>query len=397
MYEGFSVLFGIFQQIAVAPLMRMAGSEKACGKQVENSNSNVTHTRTSCMALYDSIILEIENGELGRDLRATDLMGEDRKVFLRNGEGEDSRYRVGFGFYSEGHIRTEMANNAEQTGFLVRAGCPAKYRRVAKGLYRVIALDEQEELLEQEHLPEGVKHEGVVHETLEDHFVFYLEAKPFQIFDRRRKNLHPSPAVTGLNERLASYYWPDPKVGYKDTEQTLSGFIDRAQEYTSDPDGKSVSIIQLFSDICQWGGVRLPTDDPQILKTNLRLAAQQTRDKPAAMNSAWTKLYSIFYPDDFVIYDSRVATALISIAEDTMEESDLSSFRKSYPDLGIVAGRGGTRPRGTRLQWRNAYTSWSAQLDANRLVKKIASILNKRSGENYNLRQLEAILFMEGY
>jgi len=181
------------------------------------------------------------------------------------------------------------------------------------------------------------------------------------------------------------------------TEQTLSGFIDRAQEYLRDPDGKSGSVIELFSDICQWGGVRLPTDDPQIVKTNLQLAAQHRRDKPAAMNSAWTKLYAIFYPDDFVIYDSRVATALISIAEDTMEESDLNSFRRSYPGLGVVAGRGGTRPRGMRLHWRNAYTSWSAQLDANKLVKKTACILNKRSGENYNLRQLEAILFMEGY
>lgn len=349
------------------------------------------------MALYDSIILEIENGELSRDLRATDLMGDVRKVFLRNAGGEDPRYRVGFDFYSESHIRTEMANNAEQTGFLVKAGCPAKYRRVAKGLYRVIALDEQEELLEQELAPEAVNQDEVVHDALEDHFAFYLEAQPFQIFDRRRKNLHPSQAVTGLDERLASYYWPDPKVGYVDTEHTLGGFIDRAQEYSGDLNGKSGSIIELFSDVCQWGGVRLPTDDPQIVETNLQLAAQQRKDKPAAMNSAWTKLYAIFYPDDFVIYDSRVATALISIAEDTMEESDLSSFRKSYPDLGVVAGRGGTRPRGTRLQWRNAYTSWSAQLDANKLVKKIASILNKRSGANYNLRQLEAILFMEGY
>ena len=63
----------------------------------------------------------------------------------------------------------------------------------------------------------------------------------------------------------------------------------------------------------------------------------------------------MFYPDDFVIYDSRVATALVAIAEAVFDDVELDSFKTQYPNLGLIAGRGGSRPRATRTVWRNAY------------------------------------------
>ncbi|NWD73716.1 hypothetical protein HX890_06225 [Pseudomonas gingeri] len=153
----------------------------------------------------------------------------------------------------------------------------------------------------------------------------------------------------------------------------------------------------MFASICQWGGVRLPTQDADAVVANLHRAAQRNAQQPAAMNSAWTKLYAMFYPDDFVIYDSRVATALVAIAETVLEDAELQGFKAQYPSLGVIAGRGGTRPRATRAVWRNAYLSWPAQLDANRLVAVIVQVLNARSGLTYSARQLEAVLFMEGY
>lgn len=349
------------------------------------------------MALYDSIILEIDNGVLERELRAADLLGDERKVFWRIDGKEVERYRVGFDFYCESHIRTEMANHAEGTGYSVRAGQVAKYRRVAEGLYRVIALNEQEEWLEKEEapVPSAIAVSSPV--KLEDRIACYLENEPFQIFNRKRKSLHPKKPVMGMDARISCYFWPTPAVGYGDTEQRLQGFVARAQRLLGDLQGNALEALALFSEICQWGGVRLPTEDPQVVVDNLCLAAQKSQRSPASMNSAWTKLYAIFYPDDFLIYDSRVATALVSIAESVMADTDLSAFRKAYPSLGVISGRGGSRPRATRTFWSNAYTSWSAQLDANDLAKTVLISLNQRGGHTYSLRQLEAVLFMEGY
>lgn len=349
------------------------------------------------MALYDSIILEIENGVLEKELRAADLLKDARKVFRCIDGKEVERYRVGFDFYCESHIRTEMANNAEGTGYSVRAGQVAKYRRVGEGLYRVISLDEQEELLEEEEAaaPSTITVSSL--STLEDRFACFLENEPFQIFNRKRKSLHPQNPVTGIDARISCYFWPTPAVGYSDTEQRLQSFVVRAQLLLSGLQGKALEALALFSEICKWGGVRLPTEDPQVVVENLCLAALRSRKRSASMNSAWTKLYAIFYPDDFLIYDSRVATALVSIAESVMVDVELNAFRKAYPSLGVISGRGGSRPRATRTLWSNAYTSWPAQLDASDLAKAILVSLNLRGGRTYSLRQLEAVLFMEGY
>ncbi|NWB95825.1 hypothetical protein HX882_08005 [Pseudomonas gingeri] len=106
----------------------------------------------------------------------------------------------------------------------------------------------------------------------------------------------------------------------------------------------------MFASICQWGGVRLPTQDADAVVANLHRAAQRNAQQPAAMNSAWTKLYAMFYPDDFVIYDSRVATALVAIAETVLEDAELQGFKAQYPSLGVaVVGRGQPVPCGATL------------------------------------------------
>lgn len=348
------------------------------------------------MALYDSIVLEIQNGRLSSEFRAADLLADERMVFRDNSSGGDPFFRVGFDFYAKGTIRSELANNAEGTGYAVLKGGAPKYQRVSEGLYRVLGLGEQEESLDwDDALEESPEAEPPC--APEESFATYLETRPFQIFDRRRKRFHPSTPVTGVDARITAYFWPDPDTSFSATEAVLSGYVERAQSFLADLDGKASEVLQLFAEICQWGGVRLPVDDPEVVVTNLRLAKEQAPGKPAAMNSAWTKLYAFFYPDEFVIYDSRVATALVTIAERVLDDTEVDDLKRRYPSLGVVAGRGGTRPRENRLRWKNAYQSWAAQLDANRLVKKVLTELNSRSGSGYSLRQLEAVLFMEGY
>ncbi|UXY51875.1 hypothetical protein [Pseudomonas tohonis] len=343
------------------------------------------------MTLHDSIVLEIVNGRLAMELRATDLLGDERRVEVLDGEEKVERFRVGFEFFSKNHITTEMANHAEETGYWVKRGEAPRYRKVEHGLYCVLALEEEELLIDDEPIPAV----GAGAST-EARFAHYLEQVPFQIFDRRRRALHPVQPVQGFVNRLGSYFWPSPSIDYLATTATLNGFIDRARALSIDLGGNAPKVLALFQDICDWGGVRLPTQDADWVVHNLIDARKHSASSPAAMNSAWTKLYAIFYPDDFVIFDSRVATALIAIAERVLDDNELSAFKQCYPALGKVSGRGGSRPRATRSYWKHASASWQAQLDANLLSKRILSALNGEDGK-YTLRELEAVLFMEGY
>ncbi|MGY3322104.1 MULTISPECIES: hypothetical protein [Pseudomonas] len=348
------------------------------------------------MALHDAIALEIHAGALPLKFRAADLKTPCRKVYL-NPTDTNERYRVGLDFFAANTINTQLANLCELTGYWARSGQVARYRRVAEGLYELLGMDETQELTAE--VEPAAEAAMGCHDLSpwEARFAFYLKHEPFQIYDRRRRKVYPAQAAQGLDARLSSYFWPSPGVSFVATEQVLQGFIAQARVLSLDLAGNADAVLALFASICQWGGVRLPTRDADAVVANLQRAANRNAQNPAAMNSAWTKLYAMFYPDDFVIYDSRVATALVGIAEAVFVDAELDSFKAHYPNLGLIAGRGGSRPRATRTVWRNAYMSWPAQLDANRLVASIARSLSTRSGLAYNVRQLEAVLFMEGY
>lgn len=349
------------------------------------------------MTLHDSIVLEIVNGRLSKELRATELLGDKRRVELLEGGEKVERYRVGFEFFSENHITTEMANHAEDTGYWVKRGEAPRYRKVERGLYRVLALEEGEELLDDAEAAPLSLPVPASGQTCEERFAHYLAQQPFQIYDRRRRALHPAQPVQGFAQRLTSYFWPSPSVSYLATEATLNGFIARARALDANLAANGAAVLVLFRDICDWGGVKLPTQDAALVVRNIDEARKHSAASPAAMNSAWTKLYAIFFPDLYVIYDSRVATALVGIAEAVLDDSELDGFKQQYPALGTVAGRGGSRPRATRAYWKNAYTAWNAQLDANALSAKILAALNQQQGSTHSLRELEAVLFMEGY
>jgi len=351
------------------------------------------------MPLHDSILLELQQGTLPHPLRARDLLTADRRVLRQTPKGTAEYYRVGFSFFKKSHVRTQMANAAQDTGHWVNAGQAPQYKRVAKGLYEVLGLTEQEETLEQPTSPPPTPSPANLHcaQSMEARLVTHLIQTPFQILDRKRRTLHPQQPAVGFNARLDAYFWPTPAINFIATERILDGFISRARSMAPNLDHNASAVLQLFSEICKWGGVRLPTQVPQVVINNLRRAQHRSRTQVAAMNSAWTKLYAVFYPEDFLIYDSRVATALLGLAETTLSDDEIAQLRQRYPALGKVAGRGGSRPRATCLAWRNAYRCWAAQLDANALGQAMLAALNAKSLKLYTLRHLEATLFMEGY
>ncbi len=339
------------------------------------------------MSLYDSIALELRNGALHQPVSSSDLVSESRKVLLDGVE----KYRVGFEFYAKSHVTTEFPNWAEG-GYWVKQGNSARYLRVAKGEYLIIGLEENEESLsddKEENL--GIADNVCADSPPEKRVAEYLIKEEFQIYNKKRRCLYPSTPVTGLKARLDAYFWPTEKTRYAQSESVFTGFIKDAARIDLARPGPE--LVQLFEKICSWGGVKLPTSDAAVIARNVFNASDGLE---ASVNSAWTKLYAVFLPDRFIIFDSRVATAIIHIAERVLTAEELVDFKIAYPHLGVIVGRGGTRPRATLTSWKNAYRKWPAQIDANALALKIMGYLEAEQA-GLSLRELEAILFMEGY
>lgn len=261
---------------------------------------------------------------------------------------------------------------------------------------------------------------------ISDQFVDYLANKPFRLYayvsPRVWYPLH-GPAV-GWQQRLNAYLWGE--ANWAATLASLSPLVaDFAGLTKMQQDGippSAGAASALFDRVVTWGGTGHASQTDGVVENALaavaaylNAAAGRPAMPAAPINSTWTKVFALAFPDDFVIYDTRVAAALISVAEDLYRrnfndannrrglEANIEDFRRVYGALGTMttASRGGTRPRGVRYRhWPNAYGSWAAQIDANNLCQGIRDSLNRQmidGRSNWTLREVEAVLFMEGY
>jgi hypothetical protein len=133
------------------------------------------------------------------------------------------------------------------------------------------------------------------------------------------------------------------------------------------------------------------------------------------MNSGWTKVAAMAtaflegHPSrvPHVIWDSRVTTSLVTRLEDLLLEDGVSDPSYLFPHIVPAPGRGGSRPRKTRLGWAHAYMSWPSQFAGSSLVREIRDILNRESypampapdggTTPWTIRGVESVLFMDGY
>ena len=133
------------------------------------------------------------------------------------------------------------------------------------------------------------------------------------------------------------------------------------------------------------------------------------------MNSTWTKLASFATEHltlPHVIWDSRVATSVTWRLEQLFAAAGLSKVpygSSCIPnELGpMQVGRGGTRPRTLKFNWKNAYGSWPAQFAASEFVRSVRDHLNANPAKYpkskthaatpWTVREVEQVLFMDGY
>lgn len=369
------------------------------------------------MALHDEILREIQNGSIPKEFKLADL--KKKPV-------ADNFYQVGGDVFSHNTINTMPANLAidlksNTGGNHVNNGAKAQYIRVRKGIYRLIGAEElliasaihEDEVIEiDDDKVEPLKTQVATTlnvKAVAEYVADYLHLVPYQRLFKKQNRTHPLKPANGLTERLHAYFWPDMSVNWASTQKELNHFVTefRDIELNKNSDQCAARLMRLFEQICKWGGVKVPEISPSDLKLHV-FAALDSLDAGAIpngemrINSAYTKLYAIARPDTFVIFDSRVAAALTSIIDLHYQAVTNLPEWSNYEDLGFVNGRGGSRPRLLNNPWKNGYQKWSAQDAANRLCMDILKHVNSQP-ERYGLdkqltlRELEAILFMEGY
>jgi hypothetical protein len=395
----------------------------------------------TAMALHDEILREIVAGRVPRRFKIADLK--------RNPGTKPCHYRLGKGEYAENAINTIPRNHSVRPdgtdpGDYVRKGRKPAFFWYGNGKYELL-LDHQHRLEDSSPeddefgATEGDKEElihgrdgetatrsslpikvddDLVRRIAAEHadpatiIVRYVAEAPFQEYRRRKPY---GPTKHGWGERLAAYYWNGDWQTTCARLVRVSSQIQRAISKLEKRANDRVAAEELlngFKDACVWGNVRLPEPDSRALAAEVlnvweMLSQGQVPPSNCRLNSAWTKLYALAIPDSCVIYDSRVATAVTSILDPTMRFASQAKWQ-AYRNLGTVPGRGGSRPRDLYWHWPNGYRVWASQTAANLLCREVVGKLNRQAVQQpdcrkiedlspWTLREVEAVLFMEGY
>jgi hypothetical protein len=374
------------------------------------------------MNLRDNIQKEIENGRL------PDIFTTQQVIDLRN---DGDSYYVNNEEYRLVTIRTMLPNYSvgpgDRKGKAVKDGKEILFiKHPGRATYSVIDDGDRDEEDQQE--DRGLEHADLSppseppmagasgkgptdKDKIAGAFVDYLRNKPFRIKKSRNGAWYPMVgSVMGWQERLDAYEWNS--AGWEETSGAIDEFIEQLRLFKSSRDQQELQDLErkvenLYLEIRKWGNPKGTLRSGSFIMERLN---ELWNGGPTIVDSTLTKLYAFAKPKDYIIYDSRVAAAILTIAEDifrykTIENRRIETvnieFHSAYPHLGTYPGSGGTRPRACRWsKWPNAYGVVNAQKDANDLCKRIVRVLNKQEeGErtDWTMREVEAVLFMEGY
>ena len=388
------------------------------------------------MALHDEILIDILVGIIPRRFRVADL--KKRPV-----AGSTSQYNVGRGTYKKNALNSIPSNHSiskdgRKRGDYVQKGRSPAFYQLGRGLYELILTSPHHIELDGSDIPEtDVGPETLITTGTTDHqdgFTFagtpssvisldpvkiivdHLACVPYQRFFRKQSANYPTHPAVGWGARLDAYFWPTPSQDWSISKILVGTFCRRGAAIFGaswDPTNTTCQklLIELFEDICAWGNVLLPESDMASLAHEIHATLPSIRSDhmptQARVNSAWTKLYAVILPDVCVIYDTRVAASLTSILDPHMIRLAGTQLYAPFNALGHLnnAARGGTRPRQLTHSWPNGYMKWPAQIGANRLCRAVRDRLNSKTGPTYQkadntpwtLREVEAVLFMDGY
>lgn len=247
-----------------------------------------------------------------------------------------------------------------------------------------------------------------------------IDRDPHQPMFRREPYGDP---VVGWGACLKGYFWPHPVMDLRATHEVLTPWFneagDLAQRLSADggwTDDERRRAAILAWQMLTWGGVtRQRAFSPSVVEAVFRKALGLPGGESAPMNSGWTKVAALataFLEGDgerapHVIWDSRVTTAIVSRLDRILRHDQGHIPARAFPRVGVVPGRGGTRPRRLAHTWAHAYGSWPSQEAGSALVRELRDLLNQgrygwmplpHGGERlWTIRGVESVLFMDGY
>jgi hypothetical protein len=257
-------------------------------------------------------------------------------------------------------------------------------------------------------------------------FVESVEMSPFYL---RHKCLPVSSGanpIYGWGNRLCAYFWRNPQNTLcKDLKKTSLFARKLSKKYNALQVGNVVSIGEqraaekVVGEVFKWGGMTIKQPSWNEISNFLLYSLGSSQKKKPKINSSWSKVLCFATQGSLheqVIWDSRVATSVTYRLDEILRTNGYTSIpigklptclpRK----LGKVnVGRGGTRPRKLHFRWPNGYANWDGQFAGTEFVRAVKDYLNNNitrypkpsckccCEQMWTLRQVEQVLFMDGY
>ncbi len=241
----------------------------------------------------------------------------------------------------------------------------------------------------------------------------------------------PCAETKGWIARLNAYFWPNPETGRAEVIikltpmlANLGAVVGLVVNWRQNNRGKKLprpnsiwtlpnterNAIKFANSILEWGGVKTRTNDSSEVLRVIWNTLDGKYSVDAPMNSGWTKVAaftaSISGTLDQAIWDSRVSTAVA-------RRLGAPAPSPQNRILRVIQGQGGTRPaclealrnKGWPIGWGGRKSAWNAHFAGGKIVAAIRDVLNSNlslygcpsDSEQWSIRDVEMVLFMDGY
>jgi hypothetical protein len=252
---------------------------------------------------------------------------------------------------------------------------------------------------------------------LSDLISAFVEEIEIDCFQARYRGAIVGEPINSWSSRLEAYFWPTPDNDLDKSSQIVEALSYEGTEIANSIQNPSDAILEkakLFAEkVFKWGGVQQKPFNGQVVLDVIRVALScEPGDAP--MNSGWTKVaaFSTYHLDkqgrSQSIWDSRFSNSLLRRFDKLLFSSSHKTLPAWLPKIGTVPGRGGTRlePFRGNFHWPSGYRSWQAHFAASDILRRIASKLNegtlrplgiRTSKNSWSIREVEMVLFMDGY
>jgi hypothetical protein len=256
--------------------------------------------------------------------------------------------------------------------------------------------------------------------------VAWIDDDPFTPMYQRQP---AGETVSSWHDRLEHFFWPKPRNGLMQVSHSADALMYRAEllargidDGVEWNDEDKAMAIKTAEEIFLQAGVPQKDVNWESIQDVMKAALNKDTKSKAKMNSGWSLLASfsthwlnkLENRTPMICWNSRVSTSIISRLDFLMVEAGFDSVGSRFPELGVVQGWGGTRPREMSLKWPDGYRSWKTEVAASEFVGLMVDCLNNDKNEDgslkyaqmpiptggrapWSIQGVQLVLFSDGY